>query len=93
MLGRSIGRFDRGLGRRCIAVACRFGRITQAPDGPVPAISVGQRLRDQLIARAISPGNGGREKRFINFRPFEGHAGSISSYGGAALTYRRDGTG
>ena len=37
-------------------MARRVGRITQAPDGPVPAIGVGQLLRDQLIARAISPG-------------------------------------
>ena len=70
MLGRNLGRFDRGLARRCIAVARRVGRITQAPDGPVPAIGVGQLLRDQLIARAISPGNCGREQRFIHFRPF-----------------------
>jgi DNA polymerase-4 len=38
----------------------------------------------------IRPGNGGREQHFIHFRPFEGHAGSISSYGAATLTYRRN---
>jgi hypothetical protein len=51
---------------------------------------LGARLMKRRLARAISPGNGGREQRFIHFRPFEGHVGSISSYGAATLTYRRN---
>jgi hypothetical protein len=92
MQDRSLGRFDRGLDRRCVAVACGRGCIAQAPYSPVPAISVGQLLRDQLVARAIAPG-GGREQCFVHFGPSERHVGSTSSIWAAALTYRTDVTG
>ena len=91
MLDRSLGHVDRGLDRmRRRGVRSRAHR--PAPYGPVPAISVGQLLRDHLVAFAVARG-GGREQCFVHFGPSERHAGSTSSTWAAALTYRRDVTG